>query len=57
MNQFGIKWYRWAGPGRLREHEKFFNSADAREKFARKEAERDDFVEFLDWTDPVVTIH
>jgi hypothetical protein len=55
--EYGLRWHQFMGPARMRLKEKFFADEDKRAAFARRLAEREDFVEFLAWLDPVVTIH
>ena len=56
MNEYGLRWRVWR-KGELQTREKFFANEEQRQRYADKISEQDSFVEFLAWSDPVVTLH
>jgi hypothetical protein len=55
MNDYGLRWREFTGrDARLTTKEKWFKSAEARQRFAGKVSEKGGFHEFLAWCDPKV---
>lgn len=55
--EYGLRWSEWGRDSRPHTKEKWFKTAEAREAFANKVAEKDSFHEFVAWSDPKVTHH
>lgn len=49
---YGIRWSEFDKNDRVTNKEKFFDNSEARDKYADKLQEKDNFKEFLAWSDP-----
>lgn len=57
MNEYGLRWSEWGRDDRPRTKEKWFTTAEKRQVFAEKVSGKDNFHEFVAWSDPKISVH
>jgi hypothetical protein len=58
QGEYGLRWREWKRrTNELVTKERFFPTAEKRERFASDVSERDTFHEFVAWCDPRDTVH